>query len=79
MNDIVQKCISQFTKEHPERKIYSIGSTNKMLILATYMEPESCDDGFYSYDPVHNKIEEYAWLLNPNELKVAMSNIVYKE
>lgn len=79
MDNAVNKCIEKFTKEYPNRKIYSIGSTGKMFILSTYTEPESCDDGFYSYDPIKNELNEYPWLNNVSELKAAMNNIVYKE
>ncbi len=79
MKNLVQNCIKQFNNEYPDRKIYSIGSTGKIFILTTYTEPESSDDGFYSYNPVTNKIEEYPWLAKTEEFKKAMSNIVYKE
>lgn len=79
MNNIIEKCITEFKKQYPKRKIYTIGSTGKIFILATYMEPESCDDGFYSYDPSTNKIKEYPWLIKKDEFKQAMSNIVYNE
>lgn len=78
-NRLIQKCITDFKKQYPKRNIYSIGSTGKIFVLATYTEPESSDDGFYSYNPVTNKIEEYPWLIKGDEFKKAMSNIVYKE
>lgn len=78
-NKIIQKCITDFKKKYPSRKIYSIGSTGKIFILATYTEPESSDDGFYSYDPITNTVAEYPWLIKADEFKKAMSNIVYKE
>lgn len=79
MDGLLQKCITEFKKQYPKRKIYSIGNTGKILILSTYMEPESCDDGFYSYDPINNKVEEYPWLVKVDEFKKAMNNIVYRE
>lgn len=79
MTDIINKCIQKFNKDYPDRKIYSIGSTGKIFVLSTYTEPECCDDGFYSYDPINDKIEEYPWLIKIDEFKNAMSNIVFKE
>ena len=79
MDSIIKKCIMDFKEKYPKRKIYSIGSTGKKFILATYMEPESYDDGFYSYNILNGNIEEYPWLTNVDEFKKAMNNIVYKE
>lgn len=78
-NRLIQKCITDFKKQYPDRYIYSIGSTGKIFILATYTKPESSDDGFYSYNPSTNKIEEYPWLIKMDEFKKAMSNIIYTE